>query len=240
MNSVEPWYLKYLLPFIGSILIGVLSFSGSQLLFRIRDKTRSREKYSGYLRVIREEVKRNLDLLCQLHAYLYVRLFPTFNLSSFVNEEIFSRLTAVCLNHELLNKIFYRYFEYRHIRNRLDRIFKLLDEFEEITFRIPINQDSKHAVERTLKNEIEGTIRLIGENIRASLKAYNEITVEINSRDKKGILEELPSVYLQEKYDLFQKDDDVLRAEAEIIKLYPHLVLSKRPKFYIFPNSDRQ
>ena len=186
----------------------------------------------GYLRVIREEIKRNLDVLCKHHAYLYVGLPPTFTLSSFVNEELFSRLTLVCLNHELLNAIFNRYFEFKHIRNRVNQIIKLHNQLDEVRSQDPVNQTRKHSIEKALNKEKDGTLEVVGENIRACLKVYNEISVEINKRDIKVKLRELPSGYLRGKFDEYQHDQYIIGQEAEIIKLFPHFALEKRPRFY--------
>jgi hypothetical protein len=232
LNGIEPWYIKYLVPAILTLMIGILSFFLSQLYIRHLDKIRSREKYLGYLRVIREEIKRNLDLLCQLHAYLYVNAYPTFKLSFFVGDEIFSGISTICLNYELLNEIFYRYFDYRHIQNRLDRIQNIRMELSEIKSQGAIDQYRKHNAEGELRSEIGGTIGLIEGNIAVSFNTYNQATDEMNIYLKEK-LTKLPVNYLNEKYDQFQVSPDVLGALSILKSLDPNVNLDNRAKFYL-------
>ncbi len=231
-NGIEPWYIKYLLPFLSGLIIGVISFLLTQIYFRYRDKNRARQQYIGYLRTIRDEIKRNLDLLCQLHAYLYVNGHPTFGLSSFVNEDIFSRLTVVCLNHELLNEVFYRYFDYRHIQNRLNRIATIRNDLAEIRSHEAVNHIRKHNAEGRLRSEIGGTIGLIEGNIAVSFNTYNQATDEMNIYLKKK-LSKLPVNYLKDKYDQFQISPDVLGALSILKNLEPNVNLDNRAKYYL-------
>ena len=229
LNNGEVWYLKYLLPYVLTLIFGIISFFLSQLYIRHLDRIRSRDKYLGYLRVIREEIKRNLDLMCQLHAYLYVRATPTFKLSFFVGDDMFSGISTICLNYELLNEIFYRYFDYRHIQDRLDKIIKITNDLKEIRAHSAVDHEQEHLAERSLESERGGTIMLISGNTRVSFNTYNQITDELNSRNKRANLKKLPDNYLKELYDKFQVDEAVVNA----VKFYGDRAdLSKRPKFY--------
>lgn len=154
-----------------------------------------------------DEVKRNLDLECQLHAYLFVYILPTFSLSFFITDRIFAELTTVCLNFDLLKKIFHKYFEYEHIQNRIDRITELSNE-------------------KSNAREFNGTWLLVNTNIKDSFNLYNKITNEINSFFKKEKLDELPDSYLKKKYNQFQFDLPLL-ALAKKAKID----LNRRPKF---------
>jgi hypothetical protein len=232
LNGVEPWYIKYFLPAVLYLIIGIVSFFLSQIGIRHIDKRRSREKYLGYLRVIRADIKRNLDLFCQLHAYLYVRAVPTFQLTLFVGGEIFSGISTICLNYDLLDEIFYRYFDYRHIQNRLDRILEISNELNEIRSQSSINQDQKHRTERELESQMGGTLMLIEGNIKYSFNSYNQITAEISLRDKKSRLVELSNNYLKDKFEKFQTSPDVLAAVKYAEGQGRIIDLSKRPRFY--------
>ncbi|MEG8947486.1 hypothetical protein [Rosettibacter firmus] len=223
----DPWLMKYLLPALFTLIVGIVSFLLSQLYLRHLDKKRSKDKYIGILKVLSEEVKRNLDLECQLHAYLYVRLLPTFGLSFFITEKIFAELTTVCLNYDLLKKIFHKYFEYRHIQNRLDKILTSYKELEETK---KVRDDSFNSIFAATKysSEINGTILLIQGNIKGSYELYNEIIREIHFYDDKAQVKELPSTYLQIKYDEFQNDSAVKSSAKRIDLDY----LDKREKFF--------
>lgn len=238
MNSFEPWYVKYLLPFIGSLIVGIISFILTQWIFRKRDKTRSRNKYVNFLMVIRFEIKRNIDLLCALHAYIYVDANPTFSLSNFVSGEIFSKLTSVCLNQKLLDEIFYRYFDYKHIQNRIDRIIRFSEELKVIKSMNSINHNQEHAIEASLRNERGGAMQLIEGNIRVGFTTFNQITDEINLRDTKKNLKVLPSEYLRKKYDEFQEAPNIKAIADRKRNNAPNFDLNNRPKFYIFPDSE--
>jgi hypothetical protein len=87
--------LKYFLPGAVSLFAAILSFFLSQLYFRRLDRNRDQKEYYSILKVVAEEVKRNLHLECQLHAYLYVALMPTFGLSFVVSDYLFKDLSRL-------------------------------------------------------------------------------------------------------------------------------------------------
>jgi hypothetical protein len=214
----DPWYIEYLLPAVFTLIVALMSFILSQVYFRYLDRRKAREKYVGILRVILDEVRRNLDLECQLHAYLYVNTLPTFGLSLFVTDRIFSQLTTVCLNFDLLKEIFRKYFEYRHIQNRVDRIIRISNELTQIKSSRPVDHDREHNIERRLRSDRGGTISLIGGNVKLSFDLHNSIVDEINLLTKTNQISHLPSNYLEEKYNQFQTDPDVVKA-AELFNI---------------------
>lgn len=224
----DKWYLKYFLPALLTLMIGILSFFLTQMYLRRIDDNKAKDKYVGILKVLSEEIKRNLDLECQLHAYLYVGIIPTFGLSFFITDNIFSDLTSVCINYDLLKKIFHKYFEYRHIQNRLDKTSRAAEELYEA------KKDNSDQTRLTYaswyySDEKEGTYLLIQGNIKGSFEIYNEIVREINSYDKKSYLFELPNDYLEKKYYEFQTHPDIVKAtEHKFGKDY----LGKRDKFF--------
>jgi hypothetical protein len=224
-KTEDKWYLRYLLPALLTLLIGIISFFLSQIYMRSLDKKKAKIKYVGILKVLSEEIKRNLDLECQLHAYLYVDILPTFGLSFFITDKMFSELTSVCLNYDLLKKIFHKYFEYHHIQNRLDITIQSARDLENV------KGDSYELLLRKNRyaSEKGGTYLLIQGNIKGSFEIYNEIIREIKKYDKVSKLSELPSNYLEIKYYEFQKHPDVLSViEHRLSKDY----LEKRDKFF--------
>jgi hypothetical protein len=204
--SDDPWYLKYLLPSTLTLLIGIISFFLSQLLIRYLEKNKSREKYVGNLKIILEEIKRNLDLECQLHAYLYVQILPTFSLSFFITEKIFAELAEVCINYDLLKKIFHKYFEFRHIQNRIDKTITKARELEEVLKNEPNNFRKIQMAGDIYDSERLGTILLIHGNIVGTYELYNSIIKEINGLEKNNLIEYLPKDYLEMKFYEYQND----------------------------------
>lgn len=223
----DPWYIKYLLPSIFTLIIGVISFYLSQVYSKYLERKRAKEKYVGNLKVILEEIKRNLDLECQLHAYLYVGLLPTFGLSFFISDKIFTELSSVCLNYDLLKRIFQKYFEYRHIQNRIDKTIQKAKQIEEVIKNEPKNQDKIDLVDSMYQSERLGTIALIQGNIKGSYALHNSIVSEINDIEKNGHIDSLQNNYLQLKYEEFQNESDINKAVQQ-----NGIDMKKRGKFY--------
>jgi hypothetical protein len=228
----ESWYIKYLLPAFIALILAILSFFISQMYLRYLDKKRSREKYIGILRVLAEEIKRNLDLECQLHAYLFVGILPTFSLSFFITDKIFSELTAVCLNYDLLKEIFHNYFEYQHIQNRIDRMILIASERDEIKKYQVVDRwtamTALSSVHERYNSESNSTIQLIQSDIKGSFILYNNIVGEINLRVERDKMIPLPDNYLESKFIEFQTDPTVVTAAKEFNSNY----LDKRELFY--------
>src|SRR5271157_2732430 len=85
----EGWFVKYVLPGLVSLFVAIISFLISQRYFRHKDEKAKEEDYYSILTAISQEVKHNLDLECQIHAYLYVKILPTFTLLFFSSDNLF-------------------------------------------------------------------------------------------------------------------------------------------------------
>lgn len=195
-NEKDPWYLEYLIPQIITLVIGIISFFISQLYMKCLDRKRAEEKYLGNLKVILEEIKHNLDLECQLHAYLYVNILPTFSLSFFIADKIFSELFTVCFNYDLLKQIFYKYFEYKHIQNRIDETCAKAKEVEDIMTG-DSTSEKKEVLKSIYESKLLGTLSLIHGDIKNSYKLYNNIVIEITAREKNSLINCLSDDYLK-------------------------------------------
>jgi hypothetical protein len=240
IENQESILLKYILPSVITLFIGIVSFTISQIYFKRQERTRLKERYIGYLRVIGDEVKRNLDLMSQLHAYIYVGILPSFRLSDFVNSDVFGQLTTVCLNHDLLNGIFYQYFEYRHIQARIDRILNWKIELDEIQAHSPKDFDRERYVEKSIREEAEGTLKLIEQNIINSYNIFNRISTEIKTLDHKIKITELHVEYLKKQYENYQTDKVVLDAAQKKSGMIPIFGLENRPKYYEMPICEKE
>lgn len=220
-SNSKKWYLKFdgeaFFNVIVGVLIGVITSFFSQAYLRRLDKKRRREEYVGLLKVILEEVKRNLNLECQLHAYFHVGIMPTFGLSFFISDNVFKEFTKVCENYDLLRLLFHKYFEYRHIQNRIDRTIKRNEQVDEILIqRDSIKNSNEWRLATGIYHEERlGTCELIRGNVRGSLDLYNVIVKEIKKFEKSQTYSELPLSYLDQKYDEFQKTEYIIKVAQQ-------------------------
>ena len=143
----------------------------------------------------------------------------SFELSFFVPENIFKELTNICENYDLLKNLYQKYFEYRHIQNRVDRTKTLWDTLT--------NQPSPpQHMQRKYANERDGTAELIRGNIKGSFDTYNSIVGELKG-SKEHALVALAETYLDEKYDYFQNSPEVQTAATQ-----HGINLQARKKYY--------
>lgn len=212
------WYAEYIARGLVTLIVGVLSFFFAQLYFRRLDKNKKKKDYLSLLTVTAEEIKRNLDSECQMHAYLYVNIMPTFELSFFVPDNIFKELTNVCENYHILKNLYHKYFEYRHIQNRVNRTKTLLDTL--------IRQPLDPQIYRRYENERDDTAELIRGNIKGSFDTYNSIVQELKD-SKEHDLVALPDTYLDQKFDYFQNSPEVRAAATQ-----HNINLQDRKKYY--------
>lgn len=222
-GSSEPlsktWYAEYVARGLVTLIVGVLAFFLSQVYFRYRDREKREKDYLSLLSVTAEEIKRNLDSECQMHAYLYVNIMPTFELSFFVPENIFKELTNICQNYDLLKNLFKKYFEYRHIQNRVGRTKTLWDTLT--------NQPSPpQQMQQKYANERDDTAELIRGNIKGSFDTYNSIVAELKGL-KEHDLSALSERFLDERYDYFQNSTEVQTAATQ-----QSINLQARKKYY--------
>lgn len=206
-----------------TLIIGIISFFLSQIYFRYRDKKKDKEEYLSLLSVTAEEVKRNLDSECQIHAYLYVNIMPTFELSFFVPANIFKELTRICDNYDLLKNLYQKYFEYRHIQDRIDRTKKINDHIGTIQIS---GSTVRQNLQRNFIAERNGTTELIRGNIRGSLELYNFLIQEL-AKSKRYRLNQLSIKYLDEKFDYFQTCNEVQTAAQQ-----QNINLQERQRYY--------
>jgi hypothetical protein len=161
---------------------------------RESEKKRENQKrlYLSVLRAIYCDFKKNLDLMCQLHAYLYVKLAPSFSLELSWKGALIETLVPVCLNFSLLDSIYDGYFEFIHIQTRVDQY----------------RQSYGNPLYDTLR---KGAYALINNDIRRIFGILSEIAEEINTRSvTEERIDKLPEDYLTKKFQEFQEDPDVV------------------------------
>ena len=207
----EPWYLKYLLPSILTLIVALISFWLTQLYFRNQNNKNMLNEYCDLLQYISSEVKRNLDLECQIHAYLFSGLLPTFRLT-FFGLDIFKELARVSLNNGLLNDIYQGYFYFQHIQDRIDLTFKKDEIFFELSTTLPKEANEVKKAKKRYDSVKSGTEELIRGNVKESFELYNSILKELKKFKPNTNLILLSEEYLEKKYIEYQKDRVVLEA----------------------------
>jgi len=198
-------------PAFSSFVAALILFGIGLWINRWRQKRKQEELYVSILRSIHYDYRKNLDLLCQLHAYLFVRILPSFKLELSRKDELLKTLIPICLNFNLLDRISEGYFELVHIQRRLDQVIQSYgsSEFESL---------------------LRGTHTLMNIRIQFIFEILSEIIDEIREKGGNGIVQ-LPEDYLEKKFEEFQKDPEILSAaKAQGIDL------SRRNRFYLnFP-----
>lgn len=117
--------IQILLPALFSSIVIICIFIIEKRRERKKERENQKKLYLSVLRTIYCDFKKNLDLMCQLHAYLYVKLAPSFSLELSWRGALIETLVPVCLNFSLLDSIYDGYFELIHIQARVDQYRQL-------------------------------------------------------------------------------------------------------------------
>jgi hypothetical protein len=210
-------FLQILLPTLISSVVIISIFVIDKIIQRIRTRRNQKRLYLSVLRAIYYDFKKNLDLMCQLHAYLYCKLLPSFSLELSWKGALIETLVPVCLNFSLLNRIYYGYFELVHIQTRVDQY----------------RESYGNRLNDTLR---KGTYALINNDIKRIFGILSEIAKEVNTKAaSKERIDELPEDYLAEKFREFQEDLDVMSTATK-----HEIDLSKRERFDGLPAPETQ
>jgi hypothetical protein len=184
-------FFDRLWPQVCSLVIALFILFVGLLVDRSRQKKRQKKLYVSILRSIHYDYKKNLDLLCQLHAYLFVEVLPSFSMELSRSTALVQNLVPVCLNFSLLDRISHGYYELRHIQDRLDVVRKTFGSIRYDPLR-------------------RGTQALIHNDIRVIFEILLEINTEIRQKGDKSTGVEPPGDdYLTMKYGEFQNDPEV-------------------------------
>jgi hypothetical protein len=195
-------------PDLSSLVVGLVLFVVALLVNRWIQSKRQKKSYSSVLRSIYSDFKKNLDLLCQLHSYLFVEVVPSFSLELSRSAASVQNLAPVCLNFGLLDRISHGYYELRHIQERLDVVRGSFGSLE---------YDPRR----------RGTHALIHNDITIIFQILSEINTEIRENsDKSARVDPLADDYLTKKFEEFQKDPQLVAIARE-----KNINLSSRPMF---------
>lgn len=175
-------------------------FLGIFLEQGLRRRRRQRE-YKAWLHVVADEVQRNLRLLAQTDAYLFVGIIPSYSLSLFAPAHAFQRLSILSRGKLQLRRIFTLYFEYEHIQSRISDLVDL--NRQRMATR---GQGQSASVSGSgldpLPNLLEATRGLARSAIQPSLALYNDLAAAIGE-------ESLPSDYPATLHSEFQAAPEV-------------------------------
>lgn len=145
-----------------------------QVYFQRRKRKRD---YRALLRVVLEEIDRNIGLLVQIDAYLYVGIIPSFSLSLLAPTHVFRELLLAADDYGRISTVFDVYFEYQHIEDRLGQVSDLMRER-----MISTGEGRSHSVSRSgddpLPGLMEATRGLVRGAIVKSRKSHDVIAVE--------------------------------------------------------------
>jgi len=212
------WFWEGLIGVFGVLVGSLLTY---YLGYR-QDKNRKDARYSSLLLILKEETKHNLDLECQIHAYLYARLIPSFDLDLYFGNNLLLEFTNICIKQDVLKNLFRNYFEYTHIQQRLSSFRMPPHSSLGILEVLPV--ESGEALSEVLTNDILGGAELVRRNIRRTLNFYNFIIDELHSIGIKGI--RLTESYLTEMYEESQQIPDVINSAT-----YQGIDLNDRPAY---------
>lgn len=202
------------------LFVAFAVFFLTQLVFRAHEARSRTNAYCSHLRVVASEVKKNLDLRCQLHAYFFVHLLPSFDMSLFAEKHVLPSLAAHSKNDALLRMVFNDYFECGHIQNRLQaaRTMKLGPTPDAIKAML-----AKSAFDSYCDRSAE----IINGSIQGALELYNAILAELQAMKSACSLSPLALEYLDDRYDYFQTERFVMQAIER-----GHVDISQRPRHY--------
>ena len=151
-----------------------------------------------------------------MHAYLFVRILPSFTLELSRKDELLKTLIPICLNFNLLDRISEGYFELVHIQRRLDQVIQSYGSSE-------------------LESLLRGTYALINIRIQFIFEILLEIIDEIRKRGGRGKgIAQLQEGYLRCKFEEFQNDPEILP-----IAKRKGIDLSKRDRFDSFAFGEK-
>lgn len=202
-------FFDRLWPQVSSLVIALILFFVGVLVDRMRRRKKEKKLYVSLLRSIYYDYKKNLDLLCQLHAYLFLAILPSFSLELSRKDALVQTLVPVCLNFKLLDNISDGYFELVHIQNRLDHL-------------------SRSAATDKWSPLLRGTYQLIHNDIRFVFGIMKLIAQEMRRIDPTGSSISSPSEDdLKERFDKWQQDPDIVK-----ISQRSGADLSTRERFY--------
>jgi hypothetical protein len=187
-------FLQILLPTLISSVVIIIIFIIDKRIERKKARSNQKRLYLSVLRAMYCDFRKNLDLMCQLHTYLYSKLQPSFSLELSWKDALIETLVPVCLNFSLLDRIYYGYFELVHIQARLDQY----------------RQSYGNQLNDTLR---KGAYALINNDIRRIFGILSEIAEEVNTRSvTEERIDKLPEDYLAKKFQEFQQDRDIISA----------------------------
>lgn len=231
INKNNSWFNSsiggHILQALLTVLVALVLFIIYQMYFKRRDRNIRRKEYNGLLRILADDVMRNLNFECQLNAYVFVGIEPSFKLSFLPKDLIFKDLVTISDNYLLLNRIFTKYYELKHIQDRVNEVYLKRTALTELISKKIVSGPEFDRAKLMCDDSRDGTTELIRGNIRGTFELYNEIVNEIEANCKKNKLKKLNVKILDELYDKHQNENVVM-----FVAKQENIDLTKRNKFY--------
>jgi len=206
--------LDHVLTFAGALAVAIIAFLVSQRLTARESREAVRVEYCSLLKVVAEEVLRNLELECQIHAYIYAGLSPTFRMSLVAPGTVFRRLSAIHEDSSLLRLIFREYYEFQHIDDRLS----YARDAREIVAQTVRQTMSGEVAQRHQAARVEydskrgGVAKLANSHTVRAWRLYNELVRELELHQQAEGFDRLPDDYLLKRHEAWQNDPDTVSA----------------------------
>ena len=203
----SPWVRTIGHPLVVGIVVGIVLLILGRVVEHWLQRYRRRQLFREWLHVVADEIKRNLRLLAQTDAYLYVGLIPTYSLSLFAPEHAFREMSLASRGHPILNRLFSIYYEYQHIQDRLTQ----LDELNKQRIAAqgqPRSSSVSGSGASPLPALMQATRQLVRNNICPSFELHQELARTIG-------IDLLPADHLKKLHADFQAAPEVKNARGK-------------------------
>ena len=215
---------------LGQVVTGLISLGVAIVAFlltRRRERQKAREereeRYWSLLKVVATEVRRNLDLECQIDVYWTAGLRPSFDLSMIARDNVFKELTSVSRTPGLLASIMNCYFEFTHINSRLEQM-RILNQQSPRVATTERETQEMAAYSSHIAYEAAAVRKLARNHVQATRGLFNAISTELAVYGQDDGFASLDAEYLLRRYEALKQDRDVAaqthRAE-EVAQLAP-------------------
>lgn len=199
-GTLQTWANALAHPLVVAVIVFFLGRSVEQWVQR----RRRQKNYEAWIRVVADEVHRNLRLLAQTDAYLWVGIIPSYSLSLFAPTHAFRELSLLSRHHSVLNDLFGLYYEYQHIQDRLSELLRLHQQ--RISAATQARTGSASGSGRDpLPDLIEATRSLARNSIQGSFALHSKLAVACGQVT-------LPRNYLDELHREFQAAPELANA----------------------------
>jgi hypothetical protein len=131
MNEELCWWqfvARYYLPPLATLGSALLVFFLTRNYDKRKEKYRRDNIYRALLHFIYMDLKKNIELLVQMHACLLEKSYPSFQLQLSQKDALLNAIIPVCCDWNLIEKIRNAYYELEHVQSRINQLHEKKQE----------------------------------------------------------------------------------------------------------------